>query len=190
MLRQLRAGRSVAGFTLLEVAVALAIVALVAGFIVTRMVGRTVDGEAAALSRNLASIGEAVTAFRNDVRRYPSQLTYLSSKPAAGPSTTDSCTNPIPARFLALWRGPYTERAISASGTPSGTSTIQNTLTRVGVPSDTVIRISVQGVDQGVAQLVDRSFEASTSLSAGTVQWVDAGGGRGTLTYDLPVRGC
>lgn len=179
--------RSRAGFTLVELAVTLAIIALVAGFIMTRMVGRTVDGEAAALSRNLASVGDAVTAFRNDVRRYPSELSYLTTKPGNG--TTDSCGSALPARFRTYWRGPYTERSISTAGITSGTSVIRNALTRV-VPADTVLRISVEEVDQGVAELVDRSFEVSPNLSAGSVQWLDAGGGRGTLTYDLPVRGC
>lgn len=186
MLRRV-GGLGVAGFTLLELTIVLAIVALMAGFIMTRMVGRTVDGEAAALSRNISSLADAVGAFRNDVRRYPSRLSYLTSEP--GPGTTDSCGNPLPARFRAYWRGPYAERTIAAGGIASGTSTILDSIARV-VPADTVIRISVAEVDQGVAELVDRSFEASTSLTAGTVQWTDAGGGRGVLTYDMPVRGC
>lgn len=180
--------RADGGFTLLEITIVLALIALLAGFIMTRMVGRTVDGEAAALSRNLSSLADGVIAFRNDVRRYPSQLSYLTSEPAAG--TTDSCGNPLPARFRAFWRGPYADRTIPTTGLQSGTSTIQNALTRTVPAADTVVRISVDGVDQGVADLVERSFEASASLSDGTIRWEDAGGGRGTLTYDLPVRGC
>lgn len=190
MLSRAAPRRATGGFTLLEVAVALAIIALVTGFIVTRMVGRTVDGEAAALSRNLSAVADAVVAFRNDVRRYPSQLSYLTAKPVAGPTTTDSCGNPLPARFIALWRGPYADRSISTSGVQSGTSTIRNVVTRPVLAADTVLRISVDGVDEGVADLVERSFEATPSLSDGTIRWTDGGGGRGTLTYDLPVRGC
>lgn len=180
-------GRGQAGFTLLEITIVLAIVALITGFIMTRMVGRTVDGEAAALSRNLSSLSDAVSAFRQDVRRYPSRLSYLTSEPGNG--TTDSCGNTLPARFRAYWRGPYAERSITTAGVATGTSTILDSVARL-VPADTVIRISVSDVDEAVAELVDRSFEASTSLTAGTVQWTDAGGGRGVLTYDMPVRGC
>jgi general secretion pathway protein G len=176
------------GFTLIEIAVALAIIALIAGYLTTRMVGRTVDGEAAAISRNLSSLADGVTAFRNDVRRYPSQLSYLTSKPGAG--TTDSCGNPLPARFRKLWRGPYADRTISTNGVQTGTSTIQDTVTRVVPAADTVARITVEDVDEGVAELVERGFDADVDLSEGTIQWTDGGGGSGILTYEIPVRGC
>lgn len=186
-----RRRRADAGFTLLEIAVAMAIVVLIAGVVMTRTVGRTVDGEAAALARNLDSLGRAVVAFRNDVRRYPARLGYLSATPA--PGSADTCGNPIPARFLGYWRGPYTQRLIPAAGLTSGTSTIQDALQRAVPPAvaDTMVLIAVEGVDREVADRVERTFDAATDPAAGTIRWTAAGSsGRGTLTYALPVRGC
>lgn len=176
-----------AGFTLVEIVVSIALVALLAAAITMQMVRRTVDGEAAALSRNIDSLSRGVVAFRNDVRRYPGRLSYLPTAPAVG--SKDSCGSNIPARFLAYWRGPYVERVISTDGISSGSSTIQDSLHRV-VVSDTVLRIVVEGVDEGVADLVERNFDTVVDPAAGTIRWTLDADARGTLTYSFPVRGC
>lgn len=179
-----------AGFTLLEIAVALAIIMLIAGVVVTRSIGRTVDGEAAALAQNLDALGRSVVAFRNDVRRYPARLSYLSARPPSGAS--DTCGAPIPGRFLGYWRGPYTDRLIGGAGISSGTSTIQDSLQRAAPPGpDALLVISVEGVDQAVADRVERAFDVANDMGQGTVRWTPGvAAGRGMLTYNLPARGC
>jgi prepilin-type N-terminal cleavage/methylation domain-containing protein len=180
------------GFTLIEMVAALAIFAIVAAVLVPALLGRLDKGESGALITNLDSLGEAIAAYRSDVGFYPRQLAYLSTPIPTG--TQDLCGNTIAAANLALWRGPYLDRAISTAGLPSGGSLIGNTITRDPASGATTVAnlvISISEVDQSEASDVDAQLDGDGNLGTGGVRWsVGAFAGRGTLTYRIPIRGC
>lgn len=182
--------RQRAGFTLVEVVLAIVIVALVSGVVVTQVIGRLDDGGAAALSRNLDAVTDAAQNFRRDVRRYPSSLAQLSAPLAAG--ATDLCGQPIPSRFRAGWRGPYLERAVGAGGLTSGGGVIRNALSRDPAgPGYGQLQLHADEVERPVAEKLENSFDGDGNLAAGTVRWTEVGGtGRGTLRFGMPVAGC
>jgi prepilin-type N-terminal cleavage/methylation domain-containing protein len=179
-----------AGFTLVEVIVALVVVALLAGVVMTQVVGRLTGGETAALSQDLRGLSDAIVSFRGDVRRFPSQLGHLVSTPASG--ATDTCGRLIPDDFLEEWRGPYLDRGIPSTGLVSGTSVIRNDLRRdpSTYSSFGILYLDVEGVDQEVAERIEAAFDGNADFGGGSVRWTDSGGGRGTLSYGIPIRGC
>src|SRR5258708_30319334 len=63
---------------------------------------------------------------------------------------------------VALWRGPYASRTISASGLQIGGVTIQNTLRRVAGPP-VFLMIDVGGVDTKVADELEAELDAGAA---------------------------
>lgn len=194
-MRRVRDAASRPGFTTIEVVVILAVLAVLATVTLLAVTGRGVrGGQTAALSSNLETLATGIAEFRADVRRYPSQLTYLAAPLAGG--ATDACGAAIPGGFASLWQGPYVSRAIPATGLPSGTSLIQTALERdpaTGGPTDVgTLFIVVQDVDEAVALALEESFDGASDFTTGTIRWVESppGSGRGVLRYAILIRGC
>lgn len=180
------------GFTLIEIVIALGVIALIAGFLAPQIVSRLQGGESAAMIRNLASIADASHAYGADMGRYPSQLTLLATPPT--PTTPDLCGRAVP--DPSLWRGPYLNRSLAAIGLPTGSAVIGNGFTRD--PPSTVLTadfgylvVTATGVDRGVAEDVEAQFDGDGNLATGSNRWSAVGDpARGTLTYRVPMRGC
>lgn len=180
------------GFTVLELVVALAVAALLAGVLLPQVIGRLNQAQTASAVQTLANLHEALLSFRADVGRYPVRLSYLSATPGGTPR--DLCRRTIP--DLSDWRGPYVGRAIPLTGLVVGTATVRDSLERSpasespGNPVGTLF-IRVDGVERTVADEAEAAYDANGNLSAGTIRWAESGGsGVGTLTYAVPVRGC
>ena len=177
------------GFTLVEVAVGLVLIALLAGVLIPAVLNRLDSGQATTLATNLSALDEAIGTFRQDVGRYPSQLVHLGTAPAVG--TLDTCDRVIP--NVAAWNGPYLARAVTTAGIRSGDATILNAIDRdpEDFSSTGTMLIIVSDVDQLVAEELERSFDTTADYTAGAIRWDAVGGsGMGTLTYATSIRGC
>lgn len=178
------------GFTLVEITVAIAILALLAMVLVPQLLSRLTGGQATALASSLSAVSTGVESFRGDIGRYPSTLVHLSDEPS---SADDLCDRSIPANLLSNWSGPYLNRRITTSGIVSGNSTIQATLRREPETYSGFgdLLIDAAGVDLDVAQELEEAFDGNGNLSSGTIRWAaDEAANRGTLSYAIPVRGC
>lgn len=151
------------------------------------------DGHAAAISTSVSAVRSAILEFRKGVGRYPSRVEHLSTLPVAG--TTDLCGRNVPVTWSAVWKGPYLQQVVTAAGVPIRDATLQNTLRRDpptlagGLLAD--LLIDVTGVDQEVADIVEAAFDPDPpNLATGTIRWTATGGGQGTLTLVMPIRGC
>jgi len=79
-----RADRDVAGFTLIELMVVIAIIAILASIVAPKMVARTENAKRAAAKSQILSFKMALTEFRLDTGRYPTTeegLEALVKKP-------------------------------------------------------------------------------------------------------------
>jgi prepilin-type N-terminal cleavage/methylation domain-containing protein len=182
------------GFTLAELLIGLAILLLLGAVLLPQLVGRVRQGSAAAVAASLDAAVQGIHTFRQDVGRYPADLSLLSAMPASG--ARDACDGLIPPGFYERWRGPYLQRTVTASGIPIGSSTLAPALRRDPAAASPaapagLLLLDVAGVDSVVAAELERRFDPDYHLGAGTIRWVSAPGtGQGVLTYALPVRGC
>lgn len=182
------------GFTVVEIIVALLIMAVLAAVMVPALKTRMNTADAAGIIDDLKQIREAAVAYRENVSRYPRKLAQLSARPSASVGTTDLCSTTLPQSAIDSWRGPYLAQRVTSSGLQIGGSTILDDMDR-SPASPTVaqpegfLRVAVQDVDQIVANEVDRAFDPLTAsgtpdLTTGAVTW------DGTLRFWIAIRGC
>jgi general secretion pathway protein G len=84
-----------AAFTLIELMVVIVIIAILAGVVVPRYVGRTEQAYDARVMADMKAIGDAIRFFKMDVGRYPDSLKELYEPPPEAEK----------------WHGPYLETA-------------------------------------------------------------------------------
>jgi prepilin-type N-terminal cleavage/methylation domain-containing protein len=189
MMTRVHATRHSHGFSIMEILVALAIIALILAVAVPMVARRLSDGEAGSVASTLDALRRGVLEYRADVRRYPTHLRYLSAAPG---SAVDICNQTVPASFLTGWRGPYIDRSITTSGVGISDMTVLDSIGRVAFTSSTTgdLAIRVNNVDSTVARLIEREQDGSLDFAAGTIRWSQTGGTRGILSLIIPARGC
>lgn len=180
------------GFTLLEVVVVLALVAVLAAALVTTLARRPSDAQGAALARTFDVLVEGILDYRTDVRRYPPELRHLATPPPDG--TTDLCGRTLPAQFRSSWQGPYVGRVLPAAGFPVGDARVENDLetepASITPDSPGLLIIVTRDVDRDVAIDLEHDYDTTEDLTDGTIRWTATGAGQGTLEYALPITGC
>jgi prepilin-type N-terminal cleavage/methylation domain-containing protein len=175
--------------TLLEVLIALAMIAIVAAVVYPTVAGQLRTGQTAALGNQLVNLRDAIASFQENVGAYPRLLTELTSAPVAGDD--DSCAADLSGAERNAWRGPYINQAI-VGAMPVGDASVQVTMVRV--PATTaatqagVLQIQATGVASDVATDLESRFDGNADLTAGNIVWTSASGG--TLTFQIPIRGC
>lgn len=181
------------GFTMVELVVVLAILAGLAAVVLPQMLGQGREGRTAALAQSLTSLRESIYEYRADVRRYPTNLRYLSSQPS---SANDFCGRNVPSSFLDEWMGPYTKEAVTADGIQLYAAVIQDTLKTEPAsfsPGQAgSILVTVDAVDSLIADELEQTYdgESSPDFTDGTIRWTGTSAGQGTLEFALPIKGC
>ena len=184
------------GFTLAEVLVALAILAIVGAFVIPVVFSQIRASQVAALSQTYAGLSQGIAEFKRATTRYPLLLSSLTAAPAA--TDDDICGNDLGATNATLWRGPYATRQITTSGVLVGEYTIRNTLRRVaGTP--VFLMIDAAAVSADVVTDLESQLDAGTADGAtGTIRYTAAAVGTlgaapsGTynLSYAIPINSC
>ena len=151
------------GFTLAEILVALALIALLAAVLLPTVAGQILKGDAGRVLQDLNSVRAGIEAFLADVHRYPGRYSDLSKAITA--SNTDINGNQYSAGLAAKWAGPYvTKDTINATVETGFGGTIQNTFTKVantnGVNYVTVVILGITQPDFDTK--VDPQFDASS----------------------------
>lgn len=187
-----RTGRGLRpGFTMIEILVVLAVLAALAAVLGRNVASTTQTGRSAALAESLDALRRSIYAYRGDVRRYPTQLSQLSTKPT---SANDLCGRTVPPAFLDNWRGPYTAQTITASGIQVGDATILNALdgpAGQGIETPATLFIVAEDVDRAIAASLERAYDGDDVVdTAGMIQWTEDVSGVGTLSFGIAISGC
>jgi prepilin-type N-terminal cleavage/methylation domain-containing protein len=113
----MKARRKKRGFSLGEILVTVAIMAVVAAVVIPSIGGQLNKGDTSRVSSDLISVRSAVEQFLADVRRYPSAMASLQTKPtaAAAADTGANGSGTYTTAQVARWRGPYMTKDFSAS---------------------------------------------------------------------------
>lgn len=112
------------GFTLAEILVALALIALLAAVLLPTVAGQILKGDAARVQQDLEAIRGGVEQFLADVHRYPGKYSDLSTKisTVTGSPTFHLDINGAgyPQGLVNKWSGPYvtkdTQNAVIETG--------------------------------------------------------------------------
>lgn len=186
-----------AGFTLPEILVTIAIIAALSVVAIPAVMNKLTEARAAALAETLDGINKTVQNYRGNVGRYPIALSQLSAKPATG--AKEICAGTVPDVNINQWRGPYTSRTFTVTGTRIGDATVKDTLRRVPADASStpygIAYVDVLEVDSIIAFHLESSFDGTPlNYGAGTVTWVRAAvppaAPVGMLSFAIPVRSC
>jgi prepilin-type N-terminal cleavage/methylation domain-containing protein len=163
MEKQPRAPRAPMGFTLAEVLVVLAIVAIMAAVLMPVLTKQLSKGDVGRVISDIGSVQTAMEAFLSDVRRIPGDLGDLTAPITA--SDTDVLAAPYPAGLIARWRGPYLNKETTADGYfPTGFGGRISTTIANSDSYATLIIIDL--TDEEFAQ-IDLEIDGETSSSSG-----------------------
>lgn len=173
------------GMTIVEVLIALAILAIIAAVVLPTTAGQLRDGHAAALANQLANLRDAIGNYRQNVGAYPISLTQLTTQPLAG--STDACNTALSAAELNAWRGPYINQNI-VGNMPVGSAVVVAALTRAPSGSIGLLQIRAARVENDIASDLEEQFDGNGNFATGTIRWTAAGDD--TLTFEIPIRGC
>jgi len=177
------------GFTLAEMLIALAIVAVMAAMLYPAMSAQLRRGQGAATASALSNFRDAMVAYRGNVQDYPRTLSQLTNALVA--TATDACGNVLSAAQRNAWRGPYLTQNISGNAAVGDglalDTLIRNPATDAAVAPGTLI-LRVINVDSTVAVDVDRQFDGTVDLTSGTILWSSTG--LDTLKFNIVIRNC
>lgn len=184
------------GFTLAEVLIALAIMAIAGAMVIPVVFSQIRASQVAALSQTYAGLSQGIGEFKRATTRYPLLLSSLSAAPTA--TDDDICGNDLTAANVALWRGPYATRQITASGILVGEYTIRSTLRRVaGTP--VLLMIDAGAVSTDVVTDLESQLDAGAADgTTGTIRYTSSAvGGLGAapagtynVSYAIPINSC
>lgn len=179
------------GFTLAEVITAMAVIAILSAVTVPVVRNRMQDAYEDSLIAEFDNLASAITAYRQDIGKYPPDLDYLTSF-RANTDRFDRCQVALTAADTLSYRGPYINRFITNSvGYVVATKdTVLDSLYTMPT-ANPGIGIVIQGPDTLTAHDIDLKVDGSIDKASGTIQWVNAGsaGKADTqITYLIPTR--
>ena len=98
------------GFTLPEVLVTIAIIAIIAAAVVPAVTSQIVKGDETTVTSAVSTMRTSLTTFVSDVRTFPSRVSQLTTVPAAATDTSLGGTA-YSAAQVGRWKGPYSTTA-------------------------------------------------------------------------------
>src|ERR1035437_10162317 len=106
------------GFTLAEMLVTIAIIALLAAVIVPAVGGALFKGDIGRVQSDLTNIRVGIEQFYSDVRRYPGGADDLSSVILAAGTDLNTTATPVAygASIVPRWKGPYINTVAGSTG--------------------------------------------------------------------------
>jgi prepilin-type N-terminal cleavage/methylation domain-containing protein len=176
------------GFSLAEILVAIAIIAVVGAIVIPSIGGQLRSGDESRVQQDLTTLRTGAEQFLADVRRYPNSVGQLVVKPA---TTESGLTGGVyTTAQTGRWRGPYLNKD-SASAIKTGYDlSVATTFGFVNFPGTTqkYLSIDIAAVDTGYARGIDRKMDDGVENS-GMVQYTIAASPTTTLKfYALPIQ--
>ena len=164
------------GFTLPEVLVTVAIVAVLAAVVVPAVTQQLGKADVPTFQASMGSLRTAITSFISDVKVYPGQVDHLQT----AIQTTDFTLSVLGAGVGAplytaaqagRWKGPYDN-----SGSVTGTLVLGMDWQTTNVLMDSsgylVVEITkADGADSTDAALLDIAIDGSNSKTTGLIRW-------------------
>jgi general secretion pathway protein G len=180
-----------AGFTLAEILVALALIALLAAVLLPTVAGQILKGDAGRVMQDLDAVRSGADQFLADVHRYPGRYSHLST--ALKSTSTDINGNTITAGLRNKWGGPYVTKDTAAGVVMTGFGgTIMDSF-KIEQNSNLVnyVTVIITGISAVDFDKIDVQVDGTTSpggRTTGLVRFVTAGGIDSTKFLATPIQ--
>ncbi len=176
------------GFTLAEVLVTIAIIAIMAAVLLPALNNQLSKGDTSRISSDLTNIQSGIQAFVSDLRRYPATTTQLINALPTGASSTDISLVAFSASDSAAWKGPYMSRDVLSN--TGGRAAIATSFGTVTQSSTKFLSVNISPVTQAQYEnlefALDEGTTSSTSTTAGQIRYSS---GSKVLTFlAMPIQ--
>jgi prepilin-type N-terminal cleavage/methylation domain-containing protein len=176
------------GFTLAEILVALALMALLAAVLLPTVAGQILKGDAGRVVSDLQAVRGGQEQFLADIHRYPGKYSDLSKVIAV--ANADILGNAYSAGMVTKWKGPYVTKDTVTASVPTGFGgSITNVFMQVtntnAVPYVTVVITGIAGPD---FDKIDEQIDGVVNRTSGLLRWVSAGGVDSTKFLAMPIQ--
>lgn len=195
--------RNRSGFTLIEIAVAAAIMAMLAMVTAPYFVGYLDKQRAQTTADQLEAIATGIGAFASAVKTaaaatsttYPGFISELTSQiPVSDNAWHNSCTAANTGRFNSTattnWsnNGPFVNFMIPQGGLQTPLGLIADSLTRGNTtPVATTLSIRMVAIDTAAANLLDLIIDGGDGANSGTLRMGTVSSGLVDIAYLVPV---
>lgn len=180
------------GFTLAEILVALALIALLAAVLLPTVAGQILKGDTGRVVQDIEAVRAGAEQFLVDIRRYPGRYSDLSR--AITTANTDVLGVAYSAGHVAKWKGPYiTKDTINASVETGYGGRITNAFMSVtntnAVPYLTIVATGIAASDfDRIDEQVDGASVSPAGRTTGRLRWVSAGGVDSLKYLAIPIQ--
>lgn len=177
-----------AGFTLAEVLVTLALIALLGAALLPVVAGQILKGDAGRVTEDLRSVQIGVEQFLGDIRRYPGRYSDLSKVITV--ANTDINGTAYTAGLVSKWAGPYVAKDTVTASVPTGYGgSITNTFMRVlNTNAINYLTIVITGIGGTDFDRIDLQFDGVVNRTSGLLRWNSAGGIDSTKYLAMPIQ--
>ena len=171
------------GFTLTEVLVTVAVIALLSAVAIPTVMSRLAVGHGNAIAAELKNLGLGLRGFNTNVGTYPKNLADMSVAPG---SPQNYCSLTISPTNIAKWRGPYTSRFITGDYTLNNSTIVSAMTYTAGPPA--YLQITINNVTADVARTIEEAIDGSVvsnSYTTGAFTYTSP-----NAVYRIPARAC
>lgn len=162
-------GRRRIGFTLAEVLVTIAIIAIMAAVLLPAVNSQLSKGDTSRIASDLTNLQSGIQAFVSDIRRYPSTTTQLLNALTGSDINGDT----YPSSTISAWKGPYVSRDVLAN--TGGRASISSTFATISQSSTNFLSFSISPITtkqfEALEAVFDEGTTATTSSTVGIVRY-------------------
>jgi prepilin-type N-terminal cleavage/methylation domain-containing protein len=190
--------RGSSGFTLIEIAVAVAVLAILSAILLATVAVQRGRSRISESQENLIELVRTLHSYDTSVTGFPRLLSHLTNEIST--SGHNSCGSVYSSSNVTGWRsrGPFYSRDISvAVGMRIPIGLVRDTLSRIPATGSATsfgrLYIRIDSVALLDAQDLDERVDGFASPTSGTVTWTavpDADGMLSSIFWSTPVAGC
>jgi prepilin-type N-terminal cleavage/methylation domain-containing protein len=178
--------RKRSGFSLAEILVAIAIVAVIAAVVIPSFGSQLRSGDEGRVQQDLTNVRSAIEQFLADVRRYPNSIGQLTNAPLVAHSALVGGV--YKASQVSRWRGPYISKDSVSALLTGFDASITTAFDTVRVGGNLYLEMEMVNFDSTNATRLDVKMDDGV-LTTGLVKWVGTAYPLGTLSYlGIPVQ--
>jgi prepilin-type N-terminal cleavage/methylation domain-containing protein len=152
------------GFTLAEVLVTIAIIAIMAAVLLPALNNQLTKGDTSRISSDLTNLQSGIQAFFSDIRQYPKTTGELVSPLTA--SSTDFNGNVFQPSAISAWKGPYVSRDVLSN--TGGRATFDTTFTATATSSTNFLTVSIYPITSDQFANIEGALDEGTSGATST----------------------